>query len=83
MILFVSIFEANYLENWKCFAVLKGDGSNSQQQQQQQGGERTMATSFGSGAGVMGGAAGAGSGAAAARYLQLGPITNAQQVPWH
>ena len=69
---------ANYLDNWKCFAVLKGDGSNLQQSlaappagDEGRQGQQQVASSFGS------------SGGNAARYLSLGPITSAQQVPWH
>ena len=64
-------FVANYLDNWKCIAVLKGDGSSMQDRSQ-----GPTSSSYGSSAGTS-------NGSANARYYKLGSVSAANQVVWH
>ena len=67
----LELFPANYLDNWKCIAVLKGDGSNG-------GGDRSQQAS-----GSYGSSGGTSNGSTNTRYLKLGPVTLPSQVVWH
>ncbi len=66
-----NVYAANYLDNWKCIAVLKGDGSSVQDKLSQQA------------SGSYGSSAGTSNGSATTRYYKLGNITSANQVAWH
>ena len=68
LLLFIS---ANYLDNWKCISVLKGDGTAASQSERGQ-----LSSSIGSSAGTS-------NGSVNARYYQLGSIQQKNQVPWH
>ena len=75
---------ANYLDNWKCFAVLKGDGSNAQTAgSDAQSRYQVAAVSGATNNGQQQTTSQAAGGASTARYLKLGNITSANQVPWH
>ena len=63
---------ANYLDNWKRIAEIRGDGSSGQIEKTQSSG------SYGSSTGTS-----QGSTSGAARYLKAGPIANKNQVVWH
>lgn len=70
----VRLWKANYLDNWKCISVLKGDGSAVPT-------DRTQTAS-----GSYGSSSGASSGSATTtntRYFKLGNITHPNQVVWH
>lgn len=66
-----SSFLANYLNNWKSVAVLKGDGTQAQTD------SSTPAVP-----GPSGGVATT-SQSSTTRYYKLGTISNPNQVPWH
>lgn len=59
--------KANYLQNWKCIAVLKGDGSGVTTEDLSDKEKNEKASTS----------------AATARYFKLGTISNPNQVPWH
>jgi len=68
----VRLWKANYLDNWKRIAEIRGDGSSGQIEKTQSSG------SYGSSTGTS-----QGSTSGAARYLKAGPIANKNQVVWH
>lgn len=63
----VRLWKMNYMNSWKCVAVLKGDGSQS-------GGD------MGRVAAPMGTSV---TPSMTARYYKLGTITSSREVPWH
>ncbi|XP_063994097.1 nucleoporin SEH1-A [Diachasmimorpha longicaudata] len=67
----VRLWKDNYINEWKCVAVLKGDGTSAQTAEVQQivtppgqssGGQLSQSTT---------------------RYIKLGSISHPNQVPWH
>lgn len=63
------LFLANYMNNWKCVAALKGDGTQAQSEPfapaAPSGGMESSNQS------------------STTRYYKLGTISNPNQVPWH
>ncbi|ELT96850.1 hypothetical protein CAPTEDRAFT_157718 [Capitella teleta] len=70
----VRLWKANYLGNWGCISVLKGDGSAPQQSLT----EKSNKSNLGSSAGTS-----VENNSGGARYLHLGPVAQANHVPWH
>ena len=66
----ILLIAANYLDNWKSIATLKGDGSNTEK-------PSTMSGSYGSSAGT------SAESANTARYYKMGNVAQPSHVPWH
>lgn len=68
----VRLWKDNYINNWKCVAVLKGDGTSAQSA------EAAMSTPPNSSLSLA-----AQQTPSTTRYLKLGSISHPNQVPWH
>jgi len=68
------LLAANYLDSWKCTAVMKGDGSQHQDLDRNQ-----SAFSMGQNNVVPGEMNATGG----VRYFKVTPVATANQVPWH
>jgi len=66
---FVRLWKANYMNNWKCVAALKGDGTRAQS-------EPSAPT-------APAGSVENSNQSSTTRYYKLGTISNPNQVPWH
>jgi len=66
---FVRLWKANYMNNWKCVAALKGDGTQAQS-------EPSAPT-------APAGSVENSNQSSTTRYYKLGTISNPNQVPWH
>ena len=69
------LLSANYLENWKCIAKLKGDGSGSEGQVEDMGSQSALVPVVDSSAST--------SVATGSRYYQLTPVGSRKEVVWH
>ncbi|XP_053984061.1 nucleoporin SEH1-A isoform X2 [Hylaeus anthracinus] len=67
----VRLWKDNYINNWKCVAVLKGDGTSAQSAE-----IPTAATPPNQSAGTQ-------QTPSTTRYYKLGSISHPNQVPWH
>lgn len=67
----VRLWKDNYINNWKCVAVLKGDGTSAQSAE-----TPTAATPPNHSTGTQ-------QTPSTTRYYKLGSISHPNQVPWH
>jgi nucleoporin SEH1 len=68
----VRLWKDNYINNWKCVAVLKGDGTSAQSA------ENAVSTPPNSSHNLA-----AQQPLSTTRYYKLGSISHPNQVPWH
>jgi WD40 repeat protein len=72
----VRLWKSNYLDVWKCIAVIKGDGSGLQA-------DTALTSSHTNTGGGSSLSIPSGSGAFSAKFYKLGQVTQPDHVPWH
>lgn len=68
----VRLWKDNYINNWKCVAVLKGDGTSAQNAENVTSTTQNASNNLGSQQSL-----------STTRYFKLGSISHPNQVPWH